>query len=96
MKQYMRLATLERTTQNRNEYGENIIAYLPIGSIKIFISFLNQSEQNTNQVLLDEWEYIGLTQSNDIRKGDRIDGKYEVKYILPSKPYNRIFMKEIN
>lgn len=95
MIQNMKNHSWEKTTIVRNDYGENIEIYVPNGEVKIFISFVDINQGVQNQVLFDDYTHIGLTRENGIEKTDKIGGRYIVKYILESKPFNRVFLEEV-
>ena len=94
MKQYMKSCPLVKATISRNEYGEVIKAYSFDRNVMIAIFFQSEAERIQNEVLFEEYTHIGLTRDAGIEKGNRIDGK-EVIYVLPTKPFNRIFLKEL-
>lgn len=94
MIQNMKPVAVELPTKSRNDYGEEIITYSPLGTIEMFITFASINLVINNQVAIDKYTHIGLTRA-DLSKGYRIDNKYIVKYVLHSKPFNRVYLEEI-
>lgn len=95
MFQLMKKVAVEAPTTTRNEYGEKIPAYTDLGTTEMFISFVTVTQKLQENVQFDDYTHIGLTTDNKLEKKMLIDSRYEVMYVLPSKPFNRIFLKEV-
>lgn len=86
---------LEDVSTTRNKFKEEVTTYVPLGMVRMFISFASIQQKEQNAVSFDDYTHIGLTRNKGIKKNQRIGGQYTVQYVLKSKPYNRVFLKEI-
>lgn len=92
---YMRLLNYY-TIGNLDKYGQAQISYKPTGQIKISISLLNQSLQES--ILYSGASYIGFTTANvdDTYIIEFQNKKLKVLYVNPFGRFKQVFLTEVN
>lgn len=87
--------TREVMVETKNDYGEEVVSYVPASNIEMFISLQSHNEVITNDVGVTQCTHVGIT-SDTVTIGDRINGKWEVIFINKAGREDIVYMKEIN
>lgn len=74
----------------QSEYGEPVPAYGEASSIMMMIKWNSMMEQDLNNALYRQYEFVGLTKALP-EVGSLIDNLYIVGHVEPGR-WNRVFM----
>jgi hypothetical protein len=77
-------------TWRQTEYGEPVAVYGAEEPIHMMMGWTASVDQNQNNALYKEYEFVGLTKSLPA-EGSVIDGIYVVGHVEPGR-WNRVFM----
>lgn len=87
----MELHTVKTPTWTRSAYGEPVAAYNEVTTIPMMIGWTSMLEQDKNNALYQEYDFVGLTRSMP-EVGSLVDDKYVIGYVEKGR-WNRVFMK---
>ena len=83
--------TVKTPTWTRSAYGEPVAAYTETTTIPMMIGWTSMLEQDKNNSLYQEYEFVGLTKSLP-EVGSLVDDKYVIGHVEKGR-WNRVFMK---
>lgn len=86
----MKLHTVKTPTWTQNAYGEPTADYAAADSISMKIGWTSMVDQDKNNALYQEYEFVGLTHAAPT-VGSLIDDTYVVGHVEPGR-WNRVFM----
>lgn len=86
----MKIHTVKTPTWTQSEYGEPEAAYGAPATIIMMIGWTSMLDQDANNALYKQYEYVGLTRAVP-EEGSLIDDTYVVGHVERGR-WNRVFM----
>lgn len=93
--QQMKKYTLESPQVSKNEWNEPITDFAFDRNIEIAICMNSRNAYNANDTSVLNLELVGITKDKDIKKGDRVGGKYIVGFVEVNRLFSIVYLKEI-
>lgn len=93
--QQMKKYTLEVPHTSTNEWNETITDFAFVKDVEIAICMNSRNAYNANDTSVLNLELVGITKDKDIKKGDRVGGKYIVGFVEVNRLFSIVYLKEI-
>lgn len=79
-----------------DQYNYSKTRYIPEGTAKIYIVVQDRTLTNTNDLSLYTGTLVGYTNDTRIGVNWRIGDRYLVKYTMPHRNQNILYLQEVN
>ena len=79
-----------------NEWNEPIVNYVLDRVVEMAICLNSKTAYTANDTSIVNLELVGITKDRNINKGDRIGGKYLVKFVENNRLFTIVHLKEID
>lgn len=85
---------ISQPEKTKDSYNQEIIEYKEKGTAKLFISLNTFNNYTGNETWVTKCEYVATTTSHLPQKGDLVDDKYLVEFVVEAGRDRFLYLKE--